>query len=159
MSWGGASPLDVREAIYESCLDSSFARSGGCIGIVRKQHLSSFTTKCPVSNDDLLGTAIKLKPLSATQLIAGRPFQSIPRLVRKELLGLDGALVLRWDGVLLAAGAILELHDVKRGNQGGRTAAAKALSRFGMGIKVSEDGMISGFKLESGEDLAAFKLG
>ena len=159
MSWGGASPLDVRQAIYESCLDASFARSGGCIGIVRKHQLSNFNSKCPVSNDDLLETATKLKPLSAAQLIAGRPFQSIPRLVRKELLGLDGALVLRWDGVLLAAGAILELHDVKRGNQGGRSAAAKALSRFGMGIKVSEDGMISGYKLESGEDVAAFKLG
>jgi len=65
----------------------------------------------------------------------------------------------RWDGVLLAAGAILELHDVKRGNQGGRSAAAKALSRFGMGIKVSEDGMISGYKLETGEDKTAFLVG
>lgn len=159
MSSGGASPLNVREAIYESCIDASFARSGGCIGLVRKTHLTNFNSKCPVSNDDLLITAKKLKPLSARQLISGRPFQSLPRLVRKELLGLDGALVLRWDGVVLAAGAILELHDVKRGNHGGRSAAAKALSRFGMGIKVSEDGMISGYKLENGEDEPAFELG
>lgn len=159
MSWGGASAWDVRDAIYESCLDASFARSGGCIGIVRKHELTQFDTKCPVSNDDLLTTAAKLKPLSAAQLISGKVFQSIPRLVRKELLGLDGAIVLRWDGIVLAAGAILELQDVKRGNQGGRSAAAKALSRFGMGIKISEDGMISGYKIETGEDDAAFKLG
>ena len=159
MSWGGASALDVREAIYESCLDASIARSGGCIGIIRKQLLSSFVTKCPVSNDDVLDRAAKLKPLTAAQLICGKAFQSIPRLVRKELLGLDGAVVLRWDGVVVAAGAILELHDVKRGNQGGRSAAAKALSRFGMGIKISEDGMISGYKLETGEGKPAFEVG
>jgi len=47
MSWGGASPLDIRESIYESCLDASFARTGGCIGIVRKHQLSTFYSEVP----------------------------------------------------------------------------------------------------------------
>jgi hypothetical protein len=159
MSFGGPSPLSVRRAVYESCLDASFARSGGCIGIVRKSHFAEFTRKCPVSEDDLLAAAAKIKPLSAAKLVSSRPFQCIPRLVRKELLGLDGAVVLQWDGVILAAGAILELNDVKRGNQGGRSAAAKVLSRYGLGIKVSEDGTISGYDLGHGEKDEAFKLG
>ena len=159
MSGGGASSLGLRQAIYESCLDVSFARSGACIGVVREQSYPGFVSKSPVSSDDLLATSSKLKPRTAAHLIGNRKFQDLPRLIRKELLGLDGAVVLQWDGVVLAAGAILELQEVKRGNQGGRSAAAKALSRFGLGIKVSEDGMISGFNKKSGEENPVFKLG
>lgn len=83
----------------------------------------------------------------------------LSRAVRKELLGLDGALVLCPNGTIYAAGAILKLGMIDLGNQGGRSAAAKTLSRYGLGSKISEDGMISGYKKETGDPEACFKVG
>jgi hypothetical protein len=74
------------------------------------------------------------------------------------ILRLDDAVVLRHNGRALAAGAILELGGADRGNLGGRSAGAKALSRFGLGIKVSEDGMISCYKPETGQREPCFKV-
>jgi hypothetical protein len=99
------------------------------------------------------------KAQAAAILVAGRRFDLIPRNVRKELLGLDGALVLYPNGAVYAAGAILNLGDVHLGTEGGRSAAAKTLSNYGLGIKISEDGMISGYKKEIGDQVAAFKVG
>ena len=99
------------------------------------------------------------KARAAATLVDGRSFDALPRNVRKELLGLDGALVLQPNGSVYAAGAILNLADVELGTEGGRAAAAKTLSRYGLGIKISEDGIISAYKKETGESEAAFKLG
>ena len=43
---------ELREAIYESCLDVSFARTGGCIGVVNEPNRAQVGTL--VSSDDLL---------------------------------------------------------------------------------------------------------
>src|SRR5438132_14416144 len=99
------------------------------------------------------------KAWAAATLVDGRAFDELPRSVRKELLGLDGAVVVRPNGSVYAAGAILKLANVNLGTQGGRSAAAKTLSRYGLGIKISEDGMISGYKKEIGDAEAAFKVG
>jgi hypothetical protein len=155
----GPSSFSVRKAIYDSCLDASFARSGACIGVIRRDRMRAFTRANLVERADFFPTSTSLKTLMAKKLIADRKFQELPRLIRKELLALDGALVLDHNGEVLAAGAIVELQGVGRSNQGGRSAAAKALSRFGLGIKVSEDGMISGFKFETGADQPCFRIG
>ncbi|HWY52516.1 MAG TPA: hypothetical protein VNW72_13650 [Chthoniobacterales bacterium] len=159
MSPGGAGSAKLRRAIYASALDVSFARSGGCIGLLRTRDLKKFRNDGILSPDDRIGTVQALKPMAATTLVSGRPFDSLPRTVRKELLGLDGALVLGPDGSVYAAGAILKLGKINLGNQGGRSAAAKTLSKYGLGIKVSEDGMISGYKKELGDADAAFNVG
>jgi hypothetical protein len=158
MSGGGAGAVALRRAIYESCLDASFARSGGCIGLLQHREIGGFNDQGIVSQDDYLDSS-KLKPTAGRTLVANRSFADIPRAVRKEMMKLDGAIVLAPDGRIIAAGAILKLGQINLGNQGGRSAAAKTLSKFGLGIKISEDGIITGFKKLLGDSEPAFKVG
>jgi DNA integrity scanning protein DisA with diadenylate cyclase activity len=65
----------------------------------------------------------------------------LSRRQRLELLSMDGATLLARNGTILAAGAILRVPGGSTG--GGRSAAAAAISEFGVGIKVSQDGPIS----------------
>jgi hypothetical protein len=159
MSPGGAGAAALRTAIYASCLDASFARSGGCIGLLRTRDLSGFDSEEIVAPENRIDAMDNTKAEAAATLVGARPFHALSRSVRKELLGLDGAMVLLPSGSVYAAGAILKLGDVDFGTQGGRSAAAKTLSLYGLGIKISEDGMISGYKKEKGTEQAAFKVG
>jgi len=67
----------------------------------------------------------------------------LDRRLRQELVAIDGATLIDHKGTILAVGAILKIAGGSTG--GGRLAAAKALSKLGVGIKVSQDGGITGF--------------
>jgi hypothetical protein len=71
-----------------------------------------------------------------------------------ELVAIDGATVLSHRGELLAVGAILKIPGGSE--SGGRLAAAKAISAKGLGIKVSQDGGITGYRL--GRSKPAFQV-
>ena len=159
MSNGGRGPKELRQAIYESCIDVSFSRSGACIGLLSRINEEAFLESHMVAATDILGIDGSLKTKVASRLIRNLKFHMVPRLIRKELLGLDGAIVLRADGTFYAAGAILDLGDVERGNQGGRSAAARALGQYGLGVKVSADGLISGYRVGAEHVETAFKVG
>ena len=68
-------------------------------------------------------------------------FFELNRKLRQELLSLDGATIIRKDGTLVATGAIISLKT--QGDGGGRTAATKQLSDYGIAFKISEDGEIT----------------
>lgn len=81
-------------------------------------------------------------------LARGRSVQTLDPAVLEALAGLDGALVADRDGRLLAFGAILQqdLRDLAVAQaEGARTTAALVASRYGAVLKVSEDGVVSGF--------------
>ncbi len=142
--------LDARTAMYETLLDVSFARSGGCLAVVdrhRRKHVARF-----VAAQDLVGRASSVKARLVRDAIGTR-FQDIDRRIRAEILGLDGATILAHNGELLAVGAIVKIESGSRG--GGRLAAAKTLSELGLGVKVSQDGHVSAFA-EAGGELFAF---
>ncbi len=133
---------ELREAIYQSCLDISFARSGGCIIVVRSGSLDEVGKIA--SETDLLSSqnpSIKAKTIGA---MVNEKFQKLDRRLRQELLALDGSMVLDHLGNIAAAGAIISVPAGSDG--GGRTAAAKEGSKLGLGIKISEDGAISVYK-------------
>ena len=134
---------DLREAIYESCLDVSFARTGGCIGVADYANRDGAARL--VSADDLLAGATSYKARLLSQFIGRKTFQALDRRARIELLSLDGAMVLSHTGVVLAAGSIIEVPAGSVGG-GGRSAAAQKLSEIGLGIKVSQDGTITGYR-------------
>jgi hypothetical protein len=135
----------LREAIYQSCLDISFARSGGCIIVVRSGSLDEVGGI--VSESDLLsGQNPSIKARTIRAMVNGR-FQTLDRRLRQELLALDGAMVLDHLGNIVAAGAIISVPAGSKG--GGRTAAAKKGSGLGLGIKISEDGAISVYREEN----------
>lgn len=135
----------VRQAVYESCLDASFARTGACLGIVTSPHLGAWRDKVAKEDRLELPTAShKARALAAS--VSGRPFQDLDRRVRQELLAIDGATVLDYKGRVLAVGAIVEINAGSSG--GGRLAAARSLGQLGLGIKISQDGGILGFGFE-----------
>ncbi len=77
------------------------------------------------------------------KIIDGKKFHELGRKMREELVAMDGACIIDYDGTIIAAGAILKIEAGS--NQGGRLAAAKNLGKYGVSLKISQDGQISGF--------------
>jgi hypothetical protein len=140
---GGPRNPELRQAVYASCLDASFAGTGACIGILNADSTSRLKEIAPEPADHLLPQRSAKARLLHTA-IGGRPFQALDRRLRQEILAIDGATILDHTGQLLAAGAILKVPGGSSG--GGRRAAALALAAYGVGIKVSADGGIEGYR-------------
>lgn len=87
-----------------------------------------------------------VKSATIRQLISGRKFQELDRKFRADLLAMDGATIIGYDGTIIAVGAIIKIEAGSSG--GGRLAAAKTLSNYGVSIKISNDGSMQGFKLD-----------
>jgi len=140
---------DIRREIYSSALDASFARTGACIGVVTSDHvLSAAWKKAVPREEDHLQSPRSTKTEALAQMIGRKRFQDLPRRFRQELLAIDGATLVAYDGTLLAVGAILKIEGGSTG--GGRLAAARTLGQYGLGIKISQDGPIQGFRGEPG---------
>lgn len=136
---------DVRIAIYSSCLDVSFARTGGSITCLRKTR----EKRCQqerIAADELIATGDSVKAITARIVAADRTFDYIERKIRQELIGIDGATILRSDGSLLACGAIVKIRSGSVG--GGRLASVLTLAEYGVAIKISSDGEITGYYVE-----------
>lgn len=156
--------------IYASVLDVSFSHTGGIIAVV--SDISKLTTKtASVLNmcDNLLDnhnpseiedymralsgkkrlppTEIKkrmLKRKTIRSLVGGKKFSALDRKLRTELISMDGACILNFDGDICAVGAIICNDSGSSG--GGRSAAAKKLSKYGgVAVKISTDGYIELF--------------
>jgi hypothetical protein len=140
---GGPRDLELKRAVYASCLDASFAGTGACIGILNADATARLKEIAPEPADHLLPQS-SAKARLLQRAINGQPFHALDRRLRQEILAIDGATILDHTGQLLAAGAILKVPGGSSG--GGRRAAAVALAAYGVGIKVSADGGIEGFR-------------
>ncbi len=169
---------DVRKAIYLSALDTSFARDGGCIVHVNSgdrmnilKHIDagdllfkdcydykqqerinqSFfvgldgQTEIPPFEEFLKEDRCS-KSANLIRIIQGKKFQELDRKLRQELIGIDGATIIDYDGSIIACGAIIKIEAGSVG--GGRLAAAKTLSNYGISMKISADGKIEGFRMD-----------
>ena len=127
---------EIIEEIYNTCLDVSFARTGGCLAICDK--LNS-------KNEDLLDLIPKLedtkKKFPLIQDVYNHKFFKLPRLIRKEYMGIDGATVIDFKGNVISIGAIIKSVNPEI-DGGGRKAATKKLSEFGIATKISSEGYI-----------------
>ena len=146
----------ILESIFASVLDVSFSHSGGIVAVVGETWPGSVLVEnCgndPILApcDDLLSSAYDseennediraLKRALLKRLIAGKTFDKLDRKLRSELLGLDGACIIRCNGNVQAFGAIIRNDSGSLG--GGRGAAARKLSEYGMAVKISTDGYI-----------------
>ena len=144
------------ESIFASILDVSFSHAGGIIAIVGDGWPASRRIEdgqqIPVlaECDDLLNNAFDkktppddIRPIKRAvlkKLINRSTFGFLDRKLRSELLGLDGACIIGCDGRIYSFGAIIQNDSGSTG--GGRGAAAKKLSSYGMAVKVSTDGYI-----------------
>lgn len=107
--------------------------------------LENNTTEVPTF-DQFLYEEKCLKTATLQKLIDGKKFQELDRKFRQELIAIDGAVVIDYDGKILAVGAIIKIEAGSSG--GGRLAAAKTLSNYGISIKISNDGTMQGFKMD-----------
>lgn len=133
----------LKQAVYDSCIDVSFAGTGGCLAVLTRDGARSIEDKEFVDPDDWLKRAQKgrTKVLNAA---IGCPFQRLDRRLRQRILAMDGATIIDHNGNILTAGAIIKVPGGSTG--GGREAAARSLSQLGLGIKISADGPIKGFR-------------
>ncbi len=86
------------------------------------------------------------KTANLIKIINGKKFHELDRKLRQELLAIDGATIIDYEGNIVAVGAIIKIEAGSSG--GGRLAAAKTLSNYGISIKVSADGSLSGFRMD-----------
>ena len=73
-------------------------------------------------------------------IINGKKFHELSRKFREEMVAMDGATIVDYDGTIIAAGAIVKIEAGSSG--GGRLAATKTLAKYGVAIKISMDGMM-----------------
>ena len=144
------------ENVFASVLDVSFSHAGGIIAVVGGEWVGSVAVQeseeVPIlaSSDDLLNPEYDredhtedfraLKRCVIKELVKEKSFGEMDRKLRGELLGLDGACILTYDGRVQSFGAIIQ--NDKGSDGGGRSAAAKKLSQYGMSVKISTDGYI-----------------
>ena len=92
-----------------------------------------------------------VKSATILKIIGNKKFHELNRKLREELVGMDGATIIDYDGTIIACGAIIKIEAGSKA--GGRLAATKTLARYGVAIKISQDGMIQGYTY----DKKAFK--
>ncbi|GAB3635721.1 hypothetical protein GCM10027422_13110 [Hymenobacter arcticus] len=110
-----------------------------------------------IKESDLIAAATSVKSQSVKRLIDGKKFQDLDRVLRKELLGIDGAVIINHQGDVIAAGAIIKIAAGSTG--GGRLAATKTLARYGSAIKISADGMVAAYVMDNEEITELFSFG
>lgn len=144
------------QSIYCTILDVSFAHTGGCLALVHPDK-SSELNDVVLDRFDLYTAGNTIKGMSSESkekaeilsYILRYPQQEIQSFfdlekpLRREILSLDGATVVSLSGSFYCVGSIVSVPAGSSG--GGRTAAAKRLARFGVGIKISEDGYVEAY--------------
>lgn len=160
------------KSVFASVLDVSFSHTGGIIALVdtpwndRKaiglsesrilhpcDNLQSDKSPAELFREVTKGvrkSILKIKVEDANRrllkrnviksLIHDSIFQNIDRKLRSELMSLDGACILDCTGNVYSFGAIIQNDSGSSG--GGRGAAARKLSAYGMAVKISTDGYI-----------------
>jgi hypothetical protein len=89
------------------------------------------------------GTSERSSKQSFHYLLRGSNVLTLAPAVLETVAAIDGAVVVRRDGGIIAAAAILRSDAATRSIEAARTAAAIAASAFGTAVMISEDGVIS----------------
>ena len=84
-----------------------------------------------------------VKTMMLRKVISGRKLFELDRQFVEEMTSVDGAIVVDHDGTIIAVGAIIKIEAGSKG--GGRLAATQTLAKYGVAIKVSQDGIMQGF--------------
>ena len=99
-----------------------------------------------LSYEDFLDKYNYSKTMAIRRIVAGKKIHELDRKLVEEMTSIDGATVVDYEGTIIAVGAIIKIEAGSQG--GGRLAAAKTLAKYGVAIKVSQDGILQGFTLD-----------
>jgi hypothetical protein len=136
---------DLAERLFTVALNLAEQRRGGLFVLLDReesaQHLLS-------PGDFLDDTIPALSAKGQIHYLLGRKnVLSLDSSVVQSIAGVDGGIVMNRRGDLLAFGAILRSGGEPTAAQdGGRTTAAVHASRFGLALKISEDGIVSFYR-------------
>ena len=134
--------IDVADLLFKDCYDHKMQE------IINQSffHISSGIEFEIENFDNFLREEKCVKTANLMRIINGRKFQELDRKLRQELIAIDGATIVDYEGNILAVGAIIKIEAGSTG--GGRLAAAKTLSNYGVSMKISNDGRIEGFRMD-----------
>ncbi len=148
--------IDISDLLIEKYYNAKFEQNYNALVsanvpeemLPKKEVFTEFVTKSKST-----------KTANIINMINGRRFSELGRKLRQELLSVDGATIINHDGEVMAVGAIILIEG--GGFSGGRLAASKTLSRYGVALKISADGQIQGFRLDkhSKKSVPIFMLG
>ncbi len=114
--------------------------------------------KFSLSYQDFLVTNKYTKTMAIRKMIAGRKLFELDRKLIEELTSIDGATIVDYDGTIIAVGAIIKIEAGSAG--GGRLAATTTMAKYGVAIKVSQDGIMQGFTVDKkGNSKKIFNVG
>lgn len=86
------------------------------------------------------------KTMAIRKIVAGKKLFELDRKLIEEMTSVDGATIVDYDGTIIAVGAILKIDAGSQG--GGRLAATRTMAKYGVAIKVSQDGILQGFAVD-----------
>lgn len=107
-----------------------------------KQMIEKFS----LSYEDFLEKNQCFKTTSLRKIIAGKKLFELDRKLVEEMTSVDGATVVDYDGTIIAVGAIIKIEAGSLG--GGRLAATTTMAKYGVAIKVSQDGIMQGYSAD-----------
>ncbi len=96
-----------------------------------------------LSYEEFLSKNDCVKTMALRRIVAGKKLQELDRKLIEEMTSVDGATIIDHDGTIIAVGAIIKIEAGSVG--GGRLAATTTMAKYGTAIKVSQDGVMTGF--------------
>lgn len=114
--------------------------------------------KFSLSYENFLNKNKYTKTMAVRKIIGGKKLFELDRTLVEEMTSVDGATIVDYDGTIIAVGAIIKIEAGSRG--GGRLAATTTMAKYGVSIKVSQDGIMQGFSVDkSGKVKLLFNVG
>ena len=92
-----------------------------------------------------------IKTIALRKIVAGKKLQELDRKLIEEMTSVDGATIIDFDGTIISVGAIIKIEAGSVG--GGRLAATSTMAKYGTAIKVSQDGIMTGFSVDKRGDV------
>lgn len=102
--------------------------------------------KFSMSYEEFLEKNHYTKTMAIRKIVAGKKLFELDRKLVEEMTSVDGATIVDFDGTIIAVGAIIKIEAGSRG--GGRLAATTTMAKYGVAIKVSQDGIMQGFSVD-----------
>lgn len=164
----GCQRKKAAQLIYQTLVDVSHSHGGACIAISdtnpppavllrmtyptllsqnERQLVKEESTKgnvTPLSKEEE-DTDVPRMTVLRKMTGSAKNFLNINIYLRRELIEMDGALILGPDGLIHAVASIVNTNGASV-LSGARETAAKRLSQYGLAIKVSQDGYMKFYK-------------
>ena len=99
--------------------------------------------KFSLSYEEFLDKYNYSKTIAIRKLVADKKLFELDRKLIEEMTSVDGATIVGYDGTIIAVGAIIKIEAGSQG--GGRLAATKTMAKYGVAVKVSQDGIMQGY--------------